>query len=175
MEGISASICYTYDTEYGYDDGSTSLHFYNKREYDSFLENKAYEEIMVLAEFLPFPDCLDLQIGYKEREEVKHIPVQVKEVWGDTSGIWLDQVNHKIGFVGRDTALILDLDQLDYFTFQNVLPAKGAGYADCIVHFKQGDYRTIFMADTHFFDSFAKPLEQLTQKRVSIPEAYYNC
>ncbi|WP_158963448.1 hypothetical protein [Myroides fluvii] len=174
-EGISASICYTYDTEYGYDDGSTSLHFYNKREYDSFLENKAYEEIMVLAEFLPFPDCLDLQIGYKEREEVKHIPVQVKEVWGDTSGIWLDQVNHKIGFVGRDTALILDLDQIDYFTFQNVLPAKGAGYADCIIHFKQGDYRSIFMADTYFFDSFAKPLEQLTQKRVSIPEAYYNC
>jgi len=90
---------------------------------------------MVLSEFLPFPDCLDLQIGYKEREDVKHIPVQVKEVWGDTSGVWLDQVNHKIGFVGRDIALILDLDQIDYFTFQNVLPAK-VGYADCIVHFK---------------------------------------
>lgn len=43
-EGISVSIYYTYDTEYGYDDGSTSLHFYNKREYDSFLENKDYGE-----------------------------------------------------------------------------------------------------------------------------------
>lgn len=30
--GINASICYTYDKEYAYDDVSTSLHFYNKRE-----------------------------------------------------------------------------------------------------------------------------------------------
>lgn len=174
-EGISASICYTYDAEHGYDDGSTSLHFYNKREYDSFLDNEAYEEVMELSEFLPFPSRLDLQVGYKDREEVKRIPPKIREVEGTKSGIWLDQVTNKIGFVGLETALILDLDKIDNFTFQNVLPAKGAGYADLIVHFKTKDYLYIFTADTYFFDQFAHPLELMTKKSVAIPEAYYNC
>ncbi|WP_353101657.1 hypothetical protein [Myroides odoratus] len=174
-EGISASICYTYDAEHGYDDGSTSLHFYNKREYDSFLDNEAYEEAMELSEFLPFPSRLDLQVGYKDREEVKRIPPKIREVEGAKSGIWLDQATNKIGFVGLETALILDLDKIENFTFQNVLPAKGAGYADLIVHFKTKDYLYIFTADTYFFDQFAHPLELMTKKSVAIPEAYYNC
>lgn len=174
-EGISASICYTYDAEHGYDDGSTSLHFYNKREYDSFLDNEAYEEAMELSEFLPFPSRLDLQVGYKDREEVKRIPPKIREVEGTKSGIWLDQATNKIGFVGLETALILDLDKIKNFTFQNVLPAKGAGYADLIVHFKTKEYLYVFTADTYFFDQFARQLEQMTKKSVTIPEAYYNC
>lgn len=174
-EGISASICYTYDVEHGYDDGSTSLHFYNKREYDSFLDNEAYEEVMELSEFLPFPSRLDLQVGYKDREEVKRIPPKIREVEGIKSGIWLDQATNKIGFVGLETALIIDLDKIENFTFQNVLPAKGAGYADLIVHFKTKEYLYVFTADTYFFDQFARQLEQITKKSVAIPEAYYNC
>ncbi|WHT39598.1 hypothetical protein QNH98_02550 [Myroides sp. mNGS23_01] len=174
-KGISASICYTYDKEHGYDDGSTSLHFYNKRDYDYFLENTAYEEIMELAAFLPFSIGLDLQVGYKDREEVKRIPPKIKEVKGNKSGIWVDHKTNTIGFAGLETALILDLDKIKNFTFQNALPAKGAGYADLIVHFKTHDYLYVFTADTYFFDQFANQLKQMTKKSVSIPEAYYNC
>jgi len=175
-QGISASICYTYDTAHSYDDGSTSLHFYNKREYDYFLENEDYEAVMEVTEFLPFPERLNLQVSYKERDEVKRIPTKILESQGNQSGIWLDALNHKLGFVGQDTALILDLVKIKNFTFQNVLPAKGGGYADLIVHFKTEEYLYVFTAaDTYFFDSLAKQLEQMTKKTVDIPEAYYNC
>lgn len=175
-EGISASICYTYDSEHSYDDGSTSLHFYNKREYDYFLENKAYEDVIDLSEYLSFPNDLALQVGYREREEVKRIPEKVRAIKGDTCGVWLDKSNKKVGFVGTDTALILDLDTIENFVFQNVLPAKGGGYADLVVYFKTGDYLYVFSADdTYFFDSFAEQLEQMTKKKVRIPEASYNC
>lgn len=173
--GINASICYTYDEEYAYDDGSTSLHFYNKREYKSFLENKEYEEVMEISGLLSFPNKLDINVKYIDHDGVKHIPLKVKELLKEKSGIWLDSVNHKIGFAGTDTALILDLEKITYFTIQNVLPAKGSGYADFMVHLTTEDYLYVFIEDTYFFDQFAGQLEQMTKKSVEIPEAYYNC
>lgn len=175
VNGINASICYTYDKEYAYDDGSTSLHFYNKREYRYFLENKGYEEVMEISELISFPNKLDISVKYIDHDGVKHIPLKVKELLKEKSGIWLDRVNNKIGFVGIDTALILDLEKIKYFTLQNVLPAKGSGYADFIVYFKTGDYLCVFIEDTYFFDQFATQLKQMTKKSVEIPEAYYNC
>ncbi|WP_278554919.1 hypothetical protein [Elizabethkingia bruuniana] len=173
--GINASICYTYDKEYAYDDGSTSLHFYNKREYRYFLENKEYEEMMEISRLISFHNRLDMKVSYIDHDGVKHIPLKVKELLGGKSGIWIDNTNHKIGFAGIDTALILDLEKIKYFTLQNVLPAKGAGYADLIVHLSTGNYLYVFIEDTYFFDQFAQQLEQMTKKQVEIPEAYYNC
>lgn len=173
--GINASICYTYDKEYAYDDGSTSFHLYNKREYRYFLENKEYEEVMEISGLISFPNQLDLSTKYIDHDGVKNIPLKVKDLLKEKSGIWLDRVNNKIGFVGIDTALILDLKKIKYFTLQNVLPAKGSGYADFIVHLKTGDYLYVFIEDTYFFDQFAQQLEQMTKKPVEIPEAYYNC
>lgn len=173
--GINASICYTYDKEYAYDDGSTSLHFYNKREYKSFLENKEYEEVMEISELLSFHTTLDMKVKYIDHDGVKHIPLKVKELLKEKSGIWLDSINNKIGFAGTDTALILDLEKITYFTLQNVLPAKGSGYADFMVHLKTEDDLYVFIEDTYFFDQFAKQLERMTKKSVGIPEAYYNC
>lgn len=174
-DGIDASICYTYDEENGYDDGSTSLHFYNKREYEYFLENKKYEEVMEVSELLSFQNTLDINIKYIENDGVKHIPPKVKELLKDKSGIWLDNVNHKIGFAGIDTALIIDLAKIKYFTLQNMLPAKGPGYSDFTVHLKTEEDLTVFMEDTYFFDQFAEQLQQMTKKSVKIPEAYHNC
>lgn len=173
--GISASICYTYDSDLSYDDGSTSLHFYNKREYKYFLENKAYEGIMEISEWISFRKKLVMNIKYSDNENVKNIPPKVKELLKDKSGILLDRINHKIGFAGVDTALIVDIEKIKYFTIQNVLPAKGAGYADFIVHLDTGNYLYVFIEDTYFFDPFAQQLEQITKKQVEIPEAYYNC
>lgn len=172
---ISASICYTYDNDTGYDDGSTSLHFYNKREYKYFLENKAYEEVMEISGWISFNKKLDMNIKYADNENVKYIPPKVNELLKNKSGIWLDSVNHKIGFAGADTALILDIEKIKHFTLQNILPAKGAGYADFIVYLNTGNYMYVFIEDTYFFDRFAQQLEKITKKPVEIPEAYYNC
>lgn len=173
--GINASICYTYDKGCSYDDGSTSLHFYNKREYRYFLENKEYEEVIEISGLIAFHNKLDMKVNYIDNDGVKHIPLKVKELLGEKSGIWIDNTNHRIGFSGIDTALILDLEKIRHFTFQNVLPAKGAGYADLIVHLSTENYLYVFIEDTYFFDQFAQQLEQMTKKTVEIPEAYYNC
>ncbi|WP_206368004.1 hypothetical protein [Sphingobacterium psychroaquaticum] len=174
-DGIDASICYTYDEESGYDDGSTSLHFYNVREYPSFLENKAYEDVMEISDFMSFCKPLDISISHMDNDGIKHIPPKAKALLNAKSGIWVDQLNQKVGFVGVDTALVLDSRQIAHFEFQNVLPAKGGGYADFTVHLTTGNYLYIFMEDTYYFDQFAARLRQLTRKKVIIPEAYYNC
>jgi len=174
-KGIEASICYTYDDESGYDDGSTSLHFYNTRTYDHFLDNEAYEEQMEISAILPLHKKLDINISHLDNNNIKHIPAKVGDLLKGKSGIWVDRPNKKIGFVGTDTTLILDGDAIDYFTFQNILPAKGPGYADFMVHLKTGNYLYVFTEDTYYFDQFEKELQQLTHKKVSIPEPYYNC
>lgn len=174
-KGVEASICYTYDDESGYDDGSTSLHFYNTHTYDHFLDNEAYEEQMEISAILPLRKKLAINISHLDNNDIKHIPAKVKDVLKGKSGIWVDRVNKKIGFAGTDTALILDGDAIDYFTFQNILPAKGGGYADFIAHIKTGSDLYVFAEDTYYFDQFKQELQQLTHKKVSIPEPYYNC
>lgn len=174
-KGIEASICYTYDDESGYDDGSTSLHFYNTRTYDHFLDNEAYEEQMEISAILPLRKKLEINISHLDNNNIKHIPAKVKDVFKGKSGIWVDHVNKKIGFAGIGRSLILDGDAIDDFTFQNILPAKGPGYADFMVHLQTGNYLYAFAEDTYYFDQFEKELQQLTYKKVSIPEPYYNC
>ena len=173
--GIEASISYTYDEDYAYDDGSTSLHFYNTRAYSYLLDNKAYEAEMEVSAFLSLPKKLAISTSYMDNDAIKNIPAKVAEWHKGKSGIWIDQPQQKIGFVGVDTALILDLKEIDSFEFLNVLPAKGAGYADFLVRLKSGNAQHVFCEDTYFFDPFAESLQQLTHKKVHIPEADYNC
>ena len=87
----------------------------------------------------------------------------------------LDCLNKKIGFVGVERALILDINQIKNFSFQNILPARGPGYSDFMVQLKKGDYLTVFIDDTFYFDQFSEQLKKMTQKNVQIPEAYPNC
>lgn len=173
--GIDASICYTYDEESGDDDGSTSLHFYNNRTYEYFLENNEYEENIEITKFILFKKKIDLNVNHIEHDGVKYIPKKVKELMGENSGIWLDYLNKKIGFVGVERALILDINQIKNFSFQNILPARGPGYSDFMVQLKKGDYLTVFIDDTFYFDQFSEQLKKMTQKNVQIPEAYPNC
>lgn len=172
--GINASILYTYDSDHDYEDGSTSLHFYNKREYKHVLENKEYEESMEISDILSFQNRLDLHVKYIDNENVKHIPFKVKDLLNENSGVWVDRVNHKIGFVGLDTALILDINEIKYFTIQNVLPDRGPGYADLIIQLNTDNYLYIFNQETYFFDQFATRLREITEKSVNIPGSYYN-
>ncbi|GEM_PF-5675117 len=124
---------------------------------------------------IPLRKKLAINISHLDNNDIKHIPAKVKDVLKGKSGIWVDRVNKKIGFAGTDTALILDGDAIDYFTFQNILPAKGGGYADFIAHIKTGSDLYVFAEDTYYFDQFKQELQQLTHKKVSIPEPYYNC
>lgn len=174
-DDIYASICYTYDDESGDDNGSTTLHFYNNRSYDYFLENSDYEESIEITQIILFKKKIDINVNYIDHEGVKFIPQKVKDLMRGNSGIWLDSLNKKIGFVGIEHALILDIGQIKSFSFQNTLQARGPGYSDFIVHFKSGDYLTVFNDDTFYFDQFSEQVKKMTHKNVQIPEAYPNC
>lgn len=173
-EGIAASICYTYDDVSNYSDGSTSLHFYNERSYEYFLDNKNYEKIIEVSELLPFDRSIEINLNHIENDSIKHIPIMIKNLLMENSGIWFDRKNQKVGFSGTDTALILNNENIKSFTVINYLPGRGPGYSQLTVKTKDAENLNIFTAETHFFDSFVQPLGQLTGKVVNVPEAYYN-
>ncbi|WP_104384177.1 hypothetical protein [Sphingobacterium sp. HMA12] len=173
-DDISASICYTYDDESSYDDGGTSLHFYNRRDYPSLLENLDYERVLEVSELVKLKRSWDIKQDFRKNAGVKNIPASIKQQLGRSSGIWLDKKNNKIGFAGQATCIIYDIDTIDHFEIDNVLPAKGPGYAMLGVYLIN-DHHYIFEADTHEIDPYAAILENWTQKKVAIPEAYYNC
>ncbi|MGE8242890.1 MAG: hypothetical protein ACN6PD_09375, partial [Sphingobacterium sp.] len=106
---------------------------------------------------------------------VKNIPTSIQQQLGKSSGIWLDKKNNKIGFAGRETSLIYDIEDIDFFEIENALPAKGPGYAILRANLINGRYNYIFEANTYELDPYAITLENWTHKKVSIPEAYYNC
>ncbi|WP_343565642.1 hypothetical protein [Sphingobacterium sp.] len=172
---ISSSICYTYEDENNYDDGGTSLHFYNLRDYPYLLENAEYDQLIEVTELVKLKNKWDINADYRRNAAVKNIPSNVQQQLGKSSGIWLDRKNNKIGFAGRKTSLIYDIKDIDFFEIENVLPAKGPGYAILRVSLNGGNYNYIFEADTYELDPYANTLENWTHKKVSIPEAYYNC
>lgn len=173
-EGIAASIRYDYDDESTYSDGSTSLHFYNERSYKHFLIYEDYEKIIEVSEVLPFNALIEINLNHIENDSIKKIPVPVKNVLKQNSGIWLDRRNQKVGFAGTDTALILDHKKIEAFTVQNILAGRGPGYSQFIVKLKGEDDLNVFTADANFFDQFTQRLHQITNKVVNVPEAYRN-
>lgn len=173
-EGIAASIRYDYDDESTYSDGSTSLHFYNERSYEHFLINEDYEKIIEFSELLTFDKSLEINLNHMENDSIKHIPIMIKNLLRDNSGIWFDRKNQKVGFSGTDTALILNNENIKSFTVINYLPSRGPGYSQLKVETKNEENLDIFTADTHFFDSYVQPLREITGKVVNTPEAYYN-
>ena len=173
-EGIAASICYNYDDESTYSDGSTSLHFYNERSCEYFLDNKEYEKNIEAYELLTFDKTLEINLNHMENDSIKHIPIMIKNLLRDNSGIWFDRKNQKVGFSGIDTALILNNENIKAFTVINYLSGRGPGYSQLKVEMKNEQSLDIFTADTYFFDSFVHRLRQITGKVVNIPEAHYN-
>ena len=172
---ISSSICYTYEDENNYDDGGTSLHFYNQRDYPYLLENAEYDQLIEVTELVKLKNKWDINADYRKNAAVKNIPSNVQQQLGKSSGIWLDRKNNKIGFSGRKTSLIYDIELIDFFEIENVLPAKGPGYAILRVNLIGGNYHYIFEANTYELDPYATTLENWSHKKVVIPEAYYNC
>ncbi|ULT22849.1 hypothetical protein KUH03_26605 [Sphingobacterium sp. E70] len=77
----------------------------------------------------------------------------------------MDKKNNKIGFAGRKTSLIYDIEDIDFFEIENVLPAKGPGYAILRANLINGSYNYIFDADTYELDPYAITLENWTHKK----------
>ncbi|WP_293915591.1 MULTISPECIES: hypothetical protein [unclassified Sphingobacterium] len=177
IEDVWLSISYTYDTEEGYDDGSTSLSIQNNRSYPDLLDHPDYtDDHLHMDAYIKLGIASEIVEDYRKNINVFALPSLIRKTLGNKSGIWLDKNNGKIGFAGEEMCLIYDIHDIKRICFYNLLPAKGPGYASFEVQLKDKEHTdTVFYGDCYAFDSYAGQLREVFGLDVYIPEADYNC
>ena len=176
LKGMHLSICYTYDSDWLFNGGYTSLSIENKREYPSLLHNESYEELMVISDFLLFKGNIKMSGDYRKNKNIKNRPEKINLQFKDNTIIWVDNKNKKIGFSSNHIAELFDIDEINSFCIQNILPAKGSGgaYLELITDTKKYNY-PIFYEACNFFDTYALTIEKITGKKVVFGKEYYDC
>lgn len=173
-EDIYFSIVYSYNVESNNDDGATSFHIVNNRDYSHVMYDEALEKSIEISESINLKEDYDIEESYSDNLYVVDTPERVKELMGEKSLIWIDKKAHRIGFSNTECSLVYPLTEIVSFSIYNVLPARGPGYAELRVNLKNEVYNRVFTAATYDFDALAPTLEQWTKKIVEIPEEYYN-
>jgi len=176
LKGMHLSICYTYDSDWFFNGGYTSLSIENKREYPALLDNKTYEELMVISRFLLFKGNVKMFGDYRKNKNIKNRPEKIKLQFKDNTIIWVDDKNKKIGFSSNNIAELFDIDEINSFCIQNILPAKGSGgaYLEIITNTKKYNY-PIFNEACNFFDKYTLRIEEITGKKVAFGKECYDC
>ncbi|QXP62558.1 hypothetical protein [Polaribacter sp. HaHaR_3_91] len=176
LKEMHLSICYTYDSDWLFNGGYTSLSIENKREYPSLLHNESYEELMVISDFLLFKGNIKMSGDYRKNKNIKNRPEKINLQFKDNTIIWVDNKNKKIGFSSNHIAELFDIDEINSFCIQNILPAKGNGgaYLEIITDTKKYNY-PIFYEACNFFDTYALKIEKITGKKVVFGKEYYDC
>lgn len=176
LGGINLSICYTYDSDWLFNGGYTSLSIENKRHYDELLSNKKYEERIVISDFLKLDGNVRISEDYKRNKRVKRRPEQLNQQFENHSVIWIDNTNEKIGFSSNNFSQVFDINEIKLFHIQNILPAKGGGgsYLELIMENQKYNY-SILTESCHFFDKYAKDIKKLTRKDVIFGKEYHDC
>lgn len=172
---ISLSICYTYDVEWAFDSGSTSLSIENRREYtDLYTLNERY--VMDSNRRLIFNTSYEIIEDYRKNRHVKENPVKINRSLQQKNSLWIDKINGVMGFSGIEKALIYPIENVEKISFYNTQPAKGGGYSYFSVHLKEAHFEEhVFCGECFEFDSYAEAIALLTGIKVNIPEADFNC
>lgn len=175
MDSVYLSICYTYDSEFSYDDGSTSLMIDNRRDYSNILDktkpviNASNSEIHVLkSRFSLIPD-------YRKYEFVKRTPDYILEMANKNNVLWKDLQNNNIGFTDGLQSVVFSIDEVECIYIQNVLPAKGGGYLELGIKTISGESIGIYYGELGSLEKDIEKIETVSEKKVIIPEPYYNC
>ncbi len=167
IKGITFSITYTYDSEYGFESGDTSLTIANNREYNELLVNKDYEDKMEVSKYLILKKGIHFQGLYQRNSRIKRTPPKLELLCGGKPAIWLDNKNGKIGYAANGLAHILGSSEIVDIKIQNTLPAKGAGRADMELNLKTEEYNyAVFSGNCKDFDSYVDEIEKVTEKKV---------
>lgn len=175
MDGLNLTFTYTYDKNAGYDDGSTYLGINNNRNYAHTLLKRREDLQLDSTTIITFKSLLDFLPQYQNNSKVTAIPDLIKEHVGHHQAFWLDISKRKFGFTGDQSAIEYVISEIAYITIQNVLPAKGGGYAELIVQPKSGYPENIYYAELNSLDSYAEEIQALLGIPVEMPEPYYNC
>ncbi|WP_434036052.1 hypothetical protein [Formosa sp. 4Alg 33] len=175
LKGIALSICYTYDSRYLFDAGNTAVTIQNHREYPELLTDKEYEARIDISEALPLQGDLEVSKDYMKNERITYRPRAVSERFMDQPVIWTDVKNDKIGFSAHGYAELFNLDEIESFSIQNMLPAKGSGGAYLEVLLINKTKHTVFSGRFKTFDTYKEDLERVTHKPVTFAKEYYDC
>jgi len=172
INGLRLELTYTYDSQYGFDSGSTSFGIYNGRDYDDLLANRDYEATIAISDQITLPDDVHIYGDYKKEKSIRRRPPKLTGFLGEQPAIWKDEKNKKIGFAGKDLSVVYEIKTIRQILIQNTLPAKGGGYSELKLSLKNNRYyKTLMMADCYTFDNCAKAIEELIGKPVKfLPE-----
>lgn len=176
LSGISLSLCYTYDSTWQYNGGYTLVSIKNLREYPAFLIDAAYEQEIVISNYLILPGSIYMPANYKINERVKRRAQKISDQFQDKTVIWIDDANNKIGFACDQFSQVYDKDEIKALGIQNVLPARGPGSGNLELILEQGiNHYEIFTEKCHFFDAYAEKIKTLLQKELTFGEEYHDC
>ncbi|PQJ72515.1 hypothetical protein [Polaribacter butkevichii] len=176
LTGMHLSICYTYDSDWLFNGGYTSLSIENKREYPALLHNEGYEEVMVISNFLLLQGNITISGDYKKNKYIKKRPEKINIQFKKNTIIWVDDKNKKIGFSSNNMAQVFDIAEINSFYIQNILPAKGSGGANLeIITNTKTQNSPIFYGACNLFDKYALKIEKVTRKKVVFGKEYHDC
>ena len=173
-EGMTISIVYTYDSEYGFEGGYTSIEIKNKREYPELLIDSEYEKKGQIDDYLYIDEEIETSSNYKFNPRIKQKFSKLNANMINKPIIWMDIKNDSIGFAYKKYYQVFKRSQIKSFSIQNVLPAKGSGGGYLQINLSDNSYTNIFSGKCHIFDEYVKKISGLTGIQVSIAEEYYD-
>lgn len=115
---INLSICYTYNSDWQFNSGYTSLIIENKRLYPDFLVDKNYEAKITISDYLILEGNIGISGDYKRNRRVKRRPQKVIEKFDNQALIWTDDVNFKIGFSSGNFSHVFDSKDIKSFLYK---------------------------------------------------------
>jgi len=174
LKGMNLWISYSTDSDDDYDRGYTSLSIKNEREYPELLQDKEYEEKMVISDFLILKGKVKMSDNYKTDKRIKRRTEKINQQFQDKAIIWIDNENNKIGFSSNNVIHVFDKNEFHSFEIENIYPDRGPKTADLELKNKdQKRLSTVFTGDYRFFNDYAESIEKLTGKKVTFAPEYY--
>jgi len=173
---MSLSICYTYDSDRQFNAGYTSLSVENKCDYLSLLIDQAYEDRMLISDYIVLQEDIRISDDYKRNSRIKRRPQQITDQFENKTVIWMDERNDKIGFSSTLLSQVFHQDEIKSFRIQNILPARGTGssYLELVLE-NQTEQYIVLKGRCNAFDVYAEQLKILTHKEVVFEIDDHDC
>lgn len=175
INGMQISIVYTFDSDWQFNGGSTSLSIKNNREYADLLVDQDYEKAIEVSDFFFLNEQIEIIGNYKKDPQVRRRPEKLNLKAGDKPVVWLDNKNGRLGFADKTRCKVEALNTIESFAIQNILPAKGGGGAYLIIKLNSGKSYEVIRGKCYSLDFLQEKLAQMTNRPVGMEPEYHDC
>jgi len=172
-DGISKSITYWYDTQYGYESCYTSIVVRNKREYPHLYKNNDIIKKESIKRLYVFRTVLWSRDNYKEDPTIKEKPQLITDLSNGFPCIWINESEKTIGFGGQKFCQEFNNDDVESLHLQNVHPAKGSGASYFEIKLKGTDRKQHVLSGKYQdFDSYISEIEKSIGRKIVIEKEH---